>query len=436
VLNPAQPFFYLLAYLVVVFVRPQEYVPALVGTPVIPVLLGLVAVFWMVAQRKNFEATHHKLIPAFAVVVFISVALTGWISGAAMAVVDFLPTMLLFYLVATSVDSIQRFKQIGFVLTAVSCLMALHGADQAANEEGIGWTGAKTSDGRITYLGFLNDPNDLAMAFVMSLPFALHLANSTRTLAVRLAGHGAAALIAYGVYLCNSRGSLLALGAMLFAYSVLRFGWWRSLVVAPILAVPLVLLAPSRAGEMSADEQSAAGRVDAWYEGFQMLRDHPLFGVGKGYFTEYNELTAHNSFVLAFSETGLIGYFVWLSLIVLSAMMLRQILRAEGPPLPLDGSPALADPESEQEQWRVWQAIARTLMYSFVGTLVAAFFLSRTYTATLYLGIALIVAAHQVMRSRWPTIAPITLSENWKLLLKFEAASLIGLYVLMKFLLK
>jgi putative inorganic carbon (hco3(-)) transporter len=436
VLSPAQPYFYLLAYLVFVFIRPQEYVPSLVGSPVIPVLLVAVTLFWLVAQKKNFDAPQHRLIPALVAVAFVSVALTGWVSGAVTAVVEFAPTIILFYLVATSVDSVRRFKQMGLVLTAVCCIMAVHGTDQAASEEGVGWTGAKMIAGRITYLGFLNDPNDLAMAFVMALPFALYLANSARSFIVQCVGYGASALIAYGIYLCNSRGSLLAIGAMLFAYSVLRFGWKRSLIAGPILAVPLLLLAPSRVGEISADEESAAGRVDAWYEGFQMLRDRPLFGVGKGNFTEYNELTAHNSFVLAFSEMGLVGYFVWLSLIVLSAMMLRQILRTQDPPAAPADSPMGGDPQAEQEEWSAWQAITRTLMYSFVGTMVAAFFLSRTYTAVIYLAIGLVVAAHQVMRSRWPAIEPIRFGENWKFLLKAEFASLIGLYVLMKLLLR
>ena len=48
-LNPSQPFFFLLAYIVVLYIRPQEYVPAFVGTPLVPVLLSFTALFWLVA---------------------------------------------------------------------------------------------------------------------------------------------------------------------------------------------------------------------------------------------------------------------------------------------------------------------------------------------------------------------------------------------------
>jgi putative inorganic carbon (hco3(-)) transporter len=434
-LSPSQPYFYLLAYIVVQFIRPHEYIPAFVGAPIVPVLLVFVSLFWLVAQKKSFEAPQHRVLLGLLAAIFISVALTGWIGGAVSAAAEFVPTMILFYLVATSVDSIKRFKEMCLVLIGVCCVMALHGVEQAASEDGVGWTGAKLSDGRITYLGFLNDPNDLAMAFVMILPLTMYLAAASRSFILRHAYHGAAALILYGVYLCNSRGSLLAIGAMLFAYAVHRFGWVRSLVVAPMLALPLALLAPSRVSDMSADEESAAGRVEAWYEGFQMLRNNPIFGVGKGLFVDHHELTAHNSFVLAFAEIGVVGYFFWLSLIVLSALMLLQLLRPQGNHLPPAAASVPGGADEVQQDWSEWQKMARALMYAFVGTLVAAFFLSRTYSPVIYLVIALIVAAHQGVRSRWPSFSTMTVREHRGLLLKIEGGSIVGLWLLTRVLL-
>lgn len=55
-LNPFQPYFFVLAYIVVLYIRPQEYLPEFAGSPLVPVTLGFSALFWLVAQRKNFEA--------------------------------------------------------------------------------------------------------------------------------------------------------------------------------------------------------------------------------------------------------------------------------------------------------------------------------------------------------------------------------------------
>ena len=184
-LNPVHPFFYLLAYVVVLYVRPQEYVPAFVGSPVVPALLGFLAIFWLVAQKKNFEAPQHRLLAGLALAMFVSVALTGWTGGAVDAVVRFAPTMMLFYLIATMVDTLKRFREICLVLTVVCCVLAFHGVKQAAAEDGVGWTGAKMIEERITYIGFLNDPNDLAMAFLMTVPLTLYLAAASRSFIVK-----------------------------------------------------------------------------------------------------------------------------------------------------------------------------------------------------------------------------------------------------------
>lgn len=436
-LNPLTPFFYLLAYVVVLYIRPQEYVPSLIGTPLVPALLGFAALYWLVAQKKNFEAPQHRLLLALAFAMFVSVLLTGWMTGAVGAVIEFAPTMILYYLVATSVDSVKRFRDIAIVLTVVCCVMALHGSEQALHEAGVGWTGAKMIDGRITYLGFLNDPNDLAMAFVMALPLTIYLAATPGAWLFRALWAAAAALILYGIYLCNSRGSLLALGAMLFAYAVRRYGWVRSLIVAPMLGLPLIFLAPSRISQISADEESAAGRIEAWYEGFEMFKSRPIFGIGKGLFTDHNPLTAHNSFVLAIAELGVVGYFVWLAIVVLSGLMLYRLLLTPEPSADSPGA-ALQDPSpgSAMAGWNDWQRVAVTLMYSYVGVMVAVFFLSRTYTPILYLLFGLIVAMHQSTRAIWPSLPALTFGSEFKRLVKLEVGSIVGLWLLTRVLLR
>ena len=62
---------------------------------------------------------------------------------------------------------------------------------------------------------------------MMGLPMALYVANTARLFLVRWAYRAAAGLAIYGVYLTNSRGGLLSLGAMSLAYSMLRYGFWR-----------------------------------------------------------------------------------------------------------------------------------------------------------------------------------------------------------------
>lgn len=423
-MNLGHPFAYVMVYMAFLYVRPHEYVPWLMGVPFLPILLLLSTVFWIRQKDKRFESPQHRLVPALLFFVVFSVLLTGWTGGAVKALIEFLPTVLLFFVLSTAIDSPSRLRRLFMLIAAAGAIMALHGIQQKASPDGVGWTGAKMIEGRITYLGFLNDPNDLAMALLMGLPMALYVANTARSFVVRWAYRAAGALAVYGVYLTNSRGGVLSLGAISLTYSMLRYGLWRGLLVLPVFGTALVLFAPSRGGEISADEESAAGRVEAWYEGFQMLRSHPLFGVGYNMFTEHHWLTAHNSFVLAIAELGILGYYVWLSNIVLTVMMLFQIERMA----PLAPSPSGAD-------WQEVRTMSRTLLYGMVGGLMASMFLSRSYTVIWYVHIGLVVATYQYARREWPSIEVLTFAKYWGRLFVLSNASVVGFWLLTRVLL-
>jgi len=447
-LNPLQPFFYLLAYLAILYIRPHEYVPALMNTPILSLLLGTAFLIWVVRQAKNLEAPQFWLMPVLTLMLMLSVMFSGWLGGGIKVFTDFAPVVMLFYMVATSVDSLQRLRQIFLVLGVSATVISWHGIDQIAR--GIGWTGAELSQGtRITYLGFLNDPNDLSMALVMVLPMLLYLARGQKLLP-RVAWLVAAGAVVYAIYLTNSRGAILAVGAMLGLYGVLRYGVLRSVIVLPLLMLPILLLGPSRMSEMSADEDSAEGRIEAWYEGVQLLIMRPLFGVGKGQFADHHGLTAHNSFVLAFAELGLIGYFFWLSVIVISWLMVQRLVLAgaDGPsaPAPTTLTPPtvpapLRDPDKKPPKpppthWDELQVAGRTLWYGYIGGLVSAFFLSRSYVVILYLHIALIVAVFQMARKERPdSFPPIPFGPMAGRMAALSLGSVVGLWFMTRVLL-
>jgi O-antigen ligase len=136
----------------------------------------------------------------------------------------------------------------------------------------------------------------------------------------------------------------------------------------------------------SSKERSAEERIEAWQVGLQLLQWRPLSGAGFGNFTDHNPLTAHNSFVLGFSELGLIGYFFWIALLVLAYKGLSR---------PLDALSRLA-PSSDEHR------IATLMRASLVGFLACAWFLSRTYAPSLFFMLGLCVAGGWVARQAIP----------------------------------
>lgn len=427
--SSAVPFFFLLLYVAVVYLRPfeyRQYVQTFEDVPIIPTLMLLMLGSWLFVGRKDFSVPQYGLMAALICCVSIS-TFTGmrWLGGVLPTFFDFLPLVIFFFVTASTLDSPRRLRTMFLVVGLVSTVIAWHGIDQAANE--IGWSGALPNEGRITYVGFLNDPNDLAMAMLMALPMVLSFARGWRSPVSTSVALTAAGLLGYAVFLTNSRGGMVAVLAMLTVYSVGRFGWRKSLLVAPPLLAAAIALAPGRFSEISPDEESAEGRVEAWYSGFEMVREYPLFGVGKGGFVEHHVRTAHNSYVLALAELGLVGFFVWLSLIAISAAMLFKLGRM--PP------PESADANLHAE-WREHRRLGLILVYSFVACLTAAFFLSRAYVIILYLLLAMIVGLYQSARRRLGGLPGFEMGLIWKHLLKLEFAAVFLLWFTTRILLQ
>jgi hypothetical protein len=109
------------------------------------------------------------------------------------------------------------------------------------------------------------------------------------------------------VILSQSRGGQLVFLTVLGVYFFGRYRWKGVLAALP-LAVP-VLLYGGRSDVAAAD--STDTRLGCLYAGIKMFMSQPLLGVGHGQFGEHHPQTAHNSFVLAPAELGIVGMTAW-----------------------------------------------------------------------------------------------------------------------------
>ena len=414
----------IILYLVLTIVRPQDYMPALASVPLLPVVLVLAFLCWLGSSGKTHAAPQFLILPAFLVVMMISQVTNGWAGGAFQVLTRFGPTVIAFFVLAACCTTPHRVILTMTVFALCSIVLALHGVEQA--KTGIGWTGVPLSDdGRIQYVGIFNDPNDLGLLFAAALPIAVFL-GSRRGGLLRLFWLAGAALLFYGTYLTNSRGAMLAVLVVAGVYVWHR----RGIVTASMLGfvgLACMKLLSSRMQELDAGEESASGRVDAWYEGMQLFMSHPLFGVGAGNFTDYNELTAHNSFVLVLAETGFVGFMLWLAFVSYSFWMMLAILRYQPEPA--------ADKELAK-RWQDERAMALPLLLSLWGLFAAAFFLSRSYMIVLYLLIAVVTGYYVGVRQRFPDLPTFSLSEGWWRWVPAAMGSIAGLYVLVAVLLR
>lgn len=410
-----------LLYVFLTFARPVElFAPELAAEARIMLVLWVLAfgsAALRAASRREIavSGTHVRLLVAMGTIMAVSVALSGWAGGAVKAIGDFFPTATLFLLVVLNVTTLERLRQTCIVVVVAVLIAAglgvrayhtgqyaeqlvlrqnselhdLQTAQDAPNElpsaedqlipaqDRSGWY-----LWRVRGMVFFNDPNDFAQALVMVLPLLWGAwrkrARLRNLFVVVLPG----ALIGYTVVLTQSRGAVVGLAAMLFLGVRRMLGTFKTgLIMASMLAV---VVASKMAGgrAFSSQERSAEERIEAWIVGLRLLKEHPLFGAGYGRFTDFNSLTAHNSYVLCFAELGLVGYFVWLGLIVLVFKGLNAALQH----LPADA------PE---------RRFAGLIRSSMVGFMACAWFLSRTYQPVLYFMLGLSVATWWIARQAY-----------------------------------
>jgi hypothetical protein len=272
---------------------------------------------------------------------------------------------------------------------------------------------------RIRALGFMHDPNDLALGIVVALGLTLGLMGgiwSPKWDWRHLALGGAASAMVYGIYLTRSRGGAVAMVIVLWRFASRRVGTLPALVVLATLG--LGVMARDYGGRaLSTDlDESASERIVAWTEGFEMLKESPILGVGYGGFSDHHTLTAHNSLVLCFAETGLVGCFLWVGLIVVTLLELHGLTN-------LPGSERF---DAMARQW------AEGLQLALIGLLVAAFFLSRTFVPTLYLILGLAAALAAIARAGNRLVPLPALPELGMRVLACELGAIAVVYTIVK----
>jgi len=223
--------------------------------------------------------------------------------------------------------------------------------------------------GRVRWRGVLADPNELALAIGSAFAFCFALFSIAETKLRHLLFGLGLVFASYCIIQTQSRGGVLVLLAVLGVYFVRRYGY-KGAFAGATMGLPLVVLG-GRGGEEA--ESSSLERLGALYEGVDMFRGSPIFGVGQGQFTEHYFITAHNSYILAAAELGLPGLFLF-SLLLYVSMKIPYMV-------------AFHPMEDGDERLRPF---ALSLFVAFSGILIGIAFLSFCYHAMLfiYLGLA------------------------------------------------
>jgi len=469
-------------YTALLITRPHEFIPALAESPLLQVVLLTAFGIWILIPDKGTELPQFRILPFLLMFVWLSLGFAGWWGGIIPAAERLVPAMLFFAIVTGAVRSLREFRLYSALVIVCACIIVLHGHIQ--HTTGIGWTGQPMIQGRITYSGIFNDPNDIGLLIVLSIAMTLfHLRIQTNRI-FRLLSWIALGWLLYGVYLTDSRGTMLATMAVLGLEAWKQYG--KAIVITAAMLVVPVLIAFTRLAELNAEEDSAGNRIEAWYEGIQLLVHKPFFGIGWGMFSDYHEMTAHNSFVLAMAELGLAGYTFWLALVLLTGWMIYRLAfpadtvqplppqlrqRLAGPTVALAGvgaypsvayrmdsvqsrpaqnaailarntrgplAPAIANAPAqvaESTDETSERLAARSLLFAAVGFTIGAFFLSQSYKPMLFINCGLIVGRYLGMRQAGISVPPMSLARSLPLIIVAAFGSVVAMWILVRILL-
>lgn len=333
-----------------------------------------------------------------------------WLGGILQVFSKFGISLTMFFLICWNVTTLRRLRTVVFVTVICSLVLMTMGAlayhfgvrkdifvyvynAESEDEPGVDQAGVPVAP-RIQGVGNMSDPNDLALAFVVCLPLIGVTWRPGRTLRNTLLVILPMVALGYGVYLTRSRGGALAALFVIVLLSAKRLARGTGVWLLAALACVFLVLGAASDRAISAKEESAAARIEAWSEGLALFRTNPITGVGFKNFTDFHELTAHNSFVLCLAELGMLGYCLWLGMIILTIRNMKELTKAGGS---VDGK----SPPPEHAEIARWATALEIGMYGF---LCAGFFLSRAYTPTLFLLIGLGVCLTEIGRGAGITV--------------------------------
>ena len=413
-------FIFSILYFVTYYLTPSVLFGPLAVARIELILAALVCLVSLPALKKSliFKTPQSLASIGLFVAGFMSVLIgMRWGGGAIKAFSAITPCAIAYFLVCLHCNSKKKLQGIVLILLFVCLYVIAHGyidlrygvsksgPSQPGVTEGIDenqWNiehpyvlvmnnDAGESFYRLRGLGLINDPNDFGQLLVCVIPLTFIFWRPKKKLQNIIFVLLPLCVLLFGAYLTHSRGTLVALMAVAVVAARRRIGTLPALLIAGVLFVAAMALHFTGGREISA--QSGSDRTALWSNGLQMMKSHPVFGVGLGSFADNCDgcgHTAHNSVMVCAAELGMFGLYFW-SLFLFPTI--RDALAIASPAKVSEAEPIESEAEAFPLRARKAEAVGnaeinrlgRLLVLSLTGFLVAGWFLSRAYVMTFFL---------------------------------------------------
>lgn len=374
--------FFPIFHLFTLLIAPQLWLEPFVGIRIDYFILP-VWFFYLVASRKFDQirfGPQEKFFVFWLVWVFISQAVNGALSDQWKFLFFYFKWFFLYLMISASLNSTENIRTYTSAFVVMAVILSIEGIQHFHNE--IGWAGQTLGwseegvKGRTRWVGIFDGPGVFCVVYTIALPFVLVLFQKPHSGAMKTLSCLLMVLLALAIYYNGSRGGFITTLAILGLFSLRYIKQNQILIVVGVtLILLLISFAPSHMTNLSDEHHSSHNRVRMWAEGCEMIKQNPIFGIGRGKFRDYTgSLVAHSSFVEVMGETGTIGLFVWMGLLYFSLKTLYLFY--------------IQNADKTDIQMAKERLLVQAVFISIVGYLVSAMFVTLEYE-TIYMLLAL-----------------------------------------------
>jgi hypothetical protein len=295
-------FFWLTAFYFVYCGRPSDLLPALSVLPLakITAAVATLSLFLSIGRTKRRlsdlprEGAYLLLL---VILLFVSALLSPvWRGGAFFTTLDFAKVFIVWVLTFLLVTSLRRLRRLIFLQSASVAIISL-----AAIVKG---RSVPRLDGVIG--GFYSNPNDMAFAIVLSIPFCVAFLLTARNMVRKFAWAMAILVMASALMLTASRAGFIDLviagGVLLWQFGVK--GKRHYLIVGALLLSAALLLTAGKELAVRFNgifESGSSVEQDSAHESYEERRElvvraasaitqYPVLGLGAGDFVVYSGL--------------------------------------------------------------------------------------------------------------------------------------------------
>lgn len=327
-------FFLFLLVNAALFLRPGEIVPALRGWEI---YFYLIIACFLAAAPEVIRTVLGKppqmqplllCVLAIAVMIPLPFFFSGDVGDAGRSVIFFAKSVVYYVLFISLVTTPARMR--AFLVALLVCagavtLLAVLRYNQviqlntidSVKDSMTGSDGEQIAIQRLQATGIFQDPNELCVLLAALVPLCLYFLLAHPSLLLRALCLAVIPLFSYAIYLTHSRGGFIAFAGGLGVLAWMRYGWKKAAVLGAVGAPLLLVLFAGRQTEISTRTGTAQSRIELWRDWLTTFKDNMMLGNGMEMLKE-EELTsrrpdevkrhvAHNSFLQAFADMGIVG---------------------------------------------------------------------------------------------------------------------------------